>query len=464
MSSAVGVLPALWPVLTGVATWLLPPRPARALAVITALGLLAMVPVAPGLAGVHGHDLTLWFLLPSLVLSATGLLVSLSETRDAPDRGRRYFFLYELFCAAILFVVLAPDLLVLWGAVEATTLASVFLVACPATPGAVSAAWRYLVVTSVGGLSALAGIVVVSAGAHVSLAVLTAHPGPRPDLAVVLTGLAFVTVGFGTKAGLAPMHTWLPDAHGEAPAPVSALLSGIELGVALYGLMRVMRLVAAVAGPLWPQRMLVVLGILSLVAAALFAGRQRDMKRLLAYSSIEHLGLMSLGLGLGGVAAVGALLLVWTHGAGKTLLFYAAGNVKRRYHATAAPSVRGLMRAVPWTATALVVGALAIGGMPPFGPFFSEWLIFTGGFHRFGPLPAMAAVGLVAAVVVGFGRHLPRMVMGEGTKAVERERLGEVVPLVVMAVVVLVGGVAIPYYLHHLLFAAARSADLGVVP
>lgn len=441
--------------------------------------LIILFRVSLGLDALSG-----WFLIPVLVVGALGLWGSLSylegqphgpppddqdrqppPTKEASDR--RYLALYEAFIATIALVVTAPSLLVMWGAVEATTLASVFLVSHNRSPQAIEAAWKYLAVTAVGGLLALLGTVAVAAGAHVNLSTSVmdlprvAQAASQPSR-LVLMGFVFTAIGFGTKAGLAPLHTWLPDAHSEAPAPVSALLSGVELAVAFYALLRVVGIVDQAVGSVWPHRVLIVFGLLSLGIAAAFASSQTDMKRLFAYSSVEHMGLISLGIGLGGLAAVGALLHVWTHGAGKSLLFLGSGKVKDSLGTTFMPDLNGVTRRLPVTGVLLGIGTWAIVGLPPFGPFFSEWLILTGSLSHGGLLPSLLGAALVVATLVGFGRRLPGSLLGRSGRALEgarvRESLGEIWPLLLLAAVVIAIGVAGPAFFRSWLDQASQIA------
>jgi hydrogenase-4 component F len=469
----VSLLPGIVPAAAALIIALAPPRASAVLARLAALA-LAGVAAAVAALGASSHGpwdaATVWWLLPTLALSAFGLMASLPylshEADDPSGRSqRRYLALYAAFAATIAFVTVAPSLLLMWGAVEATTLASVFLVAHPDTPRAVEASWKYLVVTAVGGLLALIGVVIVAYAGHLSLAAspgLAAAAVPARGRAAVLVGFAFAAIGFGTKAGLAPMHGWLPDAHSEAPAPVSGLLSGIELAAAVYALARVARLAAEAARSPFPADLLIVLGFTSLLVAALFATGQTDLKRLFAYSSVEHMGLLALGLGVGGIAAVGAALHVWTHGTGKAAVFFASGEVRHRLGTSHLPEADRILGRLPKTGWILAVGGWAVAGLPPFGLFFSEWLILWGTLRRLGPAAAALALVLVIAVAVGIGRFLPRMLIGsrppreEDAAAVQRETWSQFLPAAVLAGLAAVLGLVTPAVLPALLSHAAR--------
>src|SRR5579883_3425983 len=248
---------------------------------------------------------------------------------------RRYYLLFNLFLFAMLVVPLSNNLGVLWIAIEGTTLASLFLVSFYRTPEALEAAWKYVIVGSVGIALALFGTILAYYSAVQVL-------GPTYDLAwsvlppvaarlnpgVMRLAFIFIVVGFGTKAGLAPMHTWLPDAHSEAPSPISALLSGVLLNTAMYGILRYYALATPSLGRAYPDALLLGFGLLSLLIAALFILRQDDIKRLLAYSSVEHMGIVAVGIAFGGALGMsGALLQMVGHALAKSLMFFASGLV-----------------------------------------------------------------------------------------------------------------------------------------
>jgi hydrogenase-4 component F len=221
-----------------------------------------------------------------------------------------------------------------------------------------------------------------------------------------------VIVGFGTKVGLVPMHAWLPDAHSEGPSPVSAMLSGALLAAALYAVLRLGAIAQLAVGPSYVHTLLLAFGALSLVLAAFFALRQTNYKRLLAYSSIEHMGIVSLGIGIGGpIAAYGAFFHIIVHAAAKTLAFFGAGGVLSRYESREVDDVRGVITVAPFTGVMVLIGALAITGVPPFGIFRSELLIVTGGFGRSKFAFAGLLVLFANVAFVGLYQTFHRMVL-----------------------------------------------------
>jgi hydrogenase-4 component F len=333
-----------------------------------------------------------------------------AELDDAHlSRARLFFSLFHLFVFTMLVAVTADNLGVMWIAIEGTTLATVFLVNLRHTRTSLEAAYKYLILSSVGIALAFIGTALVYyAGAAkageiaVNWSALRAAAGAlNPE--VIRLAFVFIVIGYGTKAGLAPMHTWLPDAHSEAPAPISALMSGVLLNVGLYAMMRFKAVADAAVGEEFAARLLIGAGLLSLLVAAVFLVRQRNYKRMLAYSSVEHIGIICLGLGFGGYWGVfGALLHIVNHALSKSLLFILSGNILLKYHSAEIREVRGLLHAAPWTGALFLAGIFALIGLPPFAPFISEFIIFRAGLETH----AWAAGTGVVLLVVVFGGML----------------------------------------------------------
>ena len=475
MSQIWGVLPVGIPVVGAcctllVGSWAAVRRIAWGICVAFWLvGVFALAHVFPW------DPLARWYNLLVLALGGLSLAVSIGYLDAERAHGdvdlpaaRGYFALFAAFLAALLAIGCVRNYLLIWAAVEGTTLTSIFLVAFHRLPGPVEAAWKYLVVTGVGGLCALAGTVLVLHGAGLPLGAWRLLPGglvPPGGRVAVEAGLVLAIAGFGSKAGLVPFHTWLPDAHSEAPAPVSAALSSVKLVGGLYALLRLDALAAHAIGPAWPRVLLLATGMLSLAIAAAAVPGQRDLKRMFAYSSIEHMGVIALGVAFGGVGVLGALLHMWTHGFSKSALFYGSGNVRLRYGATAAPRVRGVLAAMPLSGTALALGAVAIVGLPPFGLFWSEWLVLLGGI-RAGQL-VWVAVALAFLVInfLGFGLRLPELLLGAAPAGrVQSETAVALWPLAVALTGALVVGLALPAALHGTWTSAARLLGGGGLP
>jgi hydrogenase-4 component F len=370
----------------------------------------------------------------------------------------------------MLAVPLAADFGTLWVAVELTTIISALLVAIDRTDGALEASWKYILIASSGlGIALLSIILLYAAGTHV----LGAAYVPRFErffahahsLSREPVSLAFVlaVVGFGTKVGFVPMHTWLPDAHSEAPAPVSAMLSGSLLAAAFYAILRFFQVTVATGQRSFAEHVLIVFGVISLVAASFFVIRQGNYKRLLAYSSIEHMGIISLGIGFGAPLAVaGALLHVLTHASAKGLAFFGPGSLLRGYDTKEVDGVTDAGRAMPWTGPMFLAAALALSGLPLSGVFRSEFEIVAGGFAR----PQYVGVTLLLVFVnlafFGIIWHTGRMVLGQATQPIPgapapRERSGWMVAgMLACLFVVIALGVHLPGDLSTLLSNASH--------
>lgn len=387
-----------------------------------------------------------------------------------PGELRKYFSLFHLFTFTMVLATVSGNLALLWTAVTATTFASAPLVDFYGSREPLEAAWKFLVLAVAGELIALlgflllyaSGIAALGSSYNFSIPVLgasAAHLSPE------LAGLGFmlVLVGFGTKAGLAPMHTWLPDAHSQAPAPVCAMLSGAELNCAMLAIVRVLSLASPSAGARAGDLHAALLGfgLLSMTVGVVFLISQRNFKRLLAYSSVEQMGLIAAGFGIGApLAVVGALLQMFTHSLAKSLMFFNAGNLLLRFRTTTIAEVRGVVRLAPVTAVLLIAGALAIAGAPPFGLFVSEFSIVRSALGQ----PNWGAGALIAALLlVGFialVAPFSRMAFGEGDAPSAQPRaeleLGVLAPGFALLAAVLVLGFWIPGPLHALLIGASH--------
>lgn len=429
------------------------------------LALLAAVPAAGPLTGAGGalraDSLTAWLVTTIGAVAVTALWGGLPTRADRTEPNGRYTALVCLFLAAMSLAVLADNLGVLWVAIEATTITTAFLVGHHRGQRALEAAWKYVVLGSVGVAIAFLGIVLlyaasVAAGTPtLSWALLASGAIPLdPDLTRLAVALA--VLGFATKAGLAPMHSWLPDAHSQAPAPVSGLMSGVLLSVALYAILRIQALSTAIIGPGFLRGLLVAAGLLSLAVAAALMLAQRDYKRLLAYSSIEHMGIMALGAAVGGTLATTAVLLhMLGHGLVKATMFVVAGRILAAEGSSRIDDVHGLLARRPDLARPLLAGTAALLGFPPFVLFFTEVAIIVAGWTN-GLGPAMAAaLVLLLVVFAGLSSQVASMTLGVPTPPTDAEPgTGRQAPLLVaLAAAVLLGFAASP--LVELLTAAA---------
>lgn len=377
-----------------------------------------------GLLAVDGLSAFMLVVIGAVALLATAaspayLRAEIAAGRATTRTARWHSALVMAFLAAMAMAVLAASLGVLWAAVEATTIVTAFLVGQRRTRAAVEAAWKYVVICSAGIALALLGTVLLHyasqhapSPAGLELAALAATAGDL-DPGVTRIAVALLVIGFGTKAGLAPLHAWLPDAHSQAPAPVSALMSGVLLSVAFYAVLRVKVIADGALGTGFTRTLLAVLALATLAVAASLLIGVRDYKRMLAYSSIEHMGLLALGAAAGGVLALTAVLLhVLGHGLAKAVLFLGAGRVLQTTGTSRIAEVRGLATSQPLLAGTVGFGVLALIGLPPFSIFASELGIFRSGFATGLGWVTLAALVLVLTVAAALVNHTSRMLLG----------------------------------------------------
>jgi hydrogenase-4 component F len=465
----------------------------RALLVAAALGHLGMTlaaaiaPPGPEWGGTLVLDAlgTLFLCIASLLFLAASVYgvgyLSHEHQGERKDFQEKTVFVNApeaVFTACLLFflasmslVCLSQHLGLIWVAVEATTLASAPLIYFHRHHRSLEACWKYLMICSVGIGLALLGNILLAASAEFGLAA-PAHGEAPTTLAEFLraapflekswfrAAFIFLVVGYGTKMGLAPLHTWLPDAHSESPSLVSALLSGALLNCAFLAILRTYQVGAAAGETAFCSSILVLFGLLSMAFAAVFILGQGDFKRILAYSSVEHMGILSLGVGLGGAAAFGSMLHAVSHSLTKAMLFLLAGNIMTVYHSKSSHDVRGVCRLLPVTGALWVAGFLAITGAPPFGLFMSEFTILKSALDSGRSGVAVAYLALLAVIFIGMATPVLRMARGESTPSVRTTTRGESFyfigpPLVLIASVLLLG-LYVPASLHGLLTQAAR--------
>jgi hydrogenase-4 component F len=328
--------------------------------------------------------------------------------------ARRFGGLWFGSMGAMALVLVSNNLGILWVGIEATTLITAFLICLHLSAGALEAMWKYLLMCSVGVALAFTGTLLVAAStgpAHLPagealLWTNLMNSASRLNPTLLKVGFVFLVIGYGTKAGLAPLHNWLPDAHSQAPAPVSAIFSGFLLNAALYGLLRYLPLLQGTSGQgEWGRSILVALGLLSILVASVFIIAQHDVKRLLAYHSVEHLGIIALGVGLGGVGAFAALFHTLNHSLCKSLSFFCAGHLGQTYGTHDMRRLTGILRLSPVWGGGLFGSLLALIGVAPFALFLSEFLILKAAVES----GAYWAAGLfllgVGVVFVGALKH-----------------------------------------------------------
>lgn len=389
--------------------------------------------------------LTAWMLLVVGAVAVIACTASITYLRDeaatSPLKAtRRYLVLVQLFLACMSLAVLADNLGLLWVAVEATTIVTAFLVGHHRTRSSIEAAWKYVVLCSVGIAIAFLGTICVyaasvAAGGHGITALNWTHLAANastldPDLIRLAAGL--ILLGFGTKAGLAPMHSWLPDAHSQAPAPVSALMSGVLLSVAVYAILRYRTITDAVIGPGYTRTLLIVAALASLAVAAVLLIAQRDYKRLLAYSSIEHMGLIALAAAIGTKLALAAALLhMLGHGLAKAAAFAGAGQILHLTGTSQIAAVRGLTAQAPALAATFGIALIALLGLPPLSLFASELGIARAGISSGYGWAVAIAFALVFIAFAAITRHGVHMLVGaaEAGRTKQRGAVMAVMPL-----------------------------------
>lgn len=365
-----------------------------------------------------------WVVMCVAVVYLLSSIYAIGYMRHDVRRQAQLPLFYALLAGFALTMLVAPlvnSIGVYWIAIELTTLVSTFLVGFERNAESMEAAWKYIIVVSSGISLALLGTTLLYWGGtfvygetyQLTWASLV-HAAPQMPPVLLKMGFLLTLIGYGTKVGLAPMHTWLPDAHSEGPAPVSAMLSGALLNTAMVGIVRFLAATDAAGQGALPHAALVILGVFSLLVGALFIVRQTQIKRLMAYSSVEHMGVLALGFGFGGPLGVaGALYHMLNHSLAKPLLFFGAGNAMQRYGSKRIDDMRDLWQVFPVSGALWLCGAVAITGAPPFGLFLSEFAILRAGWA--GPYlwAAIAMLVLLIVIFVAFLNHFRAMYLAD---------------------------------------------------
>lgn len=419
--------------------------------------MLLLVRPAPG-PYLHIDDLNVVFIVlntfvgfTTSVFSASYIAHELEIGRLTSDYLRFYHAMYQMMMFGMNLALVSNSIGLMWVAVELATLTTVLMVGIYRTPEALEAAWKYFILGSVGIALALFGTILVYMTARpvvgegldaMTWTVLVAH-ADKFDPALLNLAFIFLLLGYGTKVGLAPLHAWLPDAHAEGPTPISAVLSGLLLNVALYALLRFKILMAATPQALAPGTLLVSLGLTSIIFASFMLYRRRDIKRMFAYSSIEHMGIIAFAFGMGGpLANFAGLLHMTMHSLTKSAIFFAVGHISQVKGTQKIADIRGLTVTHPVLGWGLVLGVIAIAGLPPMGIFTSEFLLVTSTFARY----PLLAIPLVFGILVAFGAlllHLGGLAFGKpvgSTAPVE----ASYVPMFAHLALVLGAGIYLP--------------------
>jgi len=383
--------------------------------------------------------------------SASYIAHEMETGKLTPVYLRFYHAMYQCLMFAMNLGLLANNIGLMWVAVELATLTTVLMVGIYRTPAALEAAWKYFILGSVGIALALFGTILVYMAARPVIGeghdamVWTALIARAKDFSPELLNVAFIflMLGYGTKVGLAPLHAWLPDAHAEGPTPISAVLSGLLLNVALYAVLRFKMLLAANPGAIAPGPLMVTLGLISLIFAGLMLYRRRDIKRLFAYSSIEHMGLIAFAFGMGGpIANFAGLLHMTLHSLTKSAIFFTVGHIAQAKGTQDLGKIRGLTESHPVLGWALVLGVVAIAGLPPLGIFMTEFLIVSSTFAR----QPLLAILVVLGLLIAFGALLLRLseaAFGPATGDTSAVK-ASYVPLFAHLALVFVAGIYLP--------------------
>lgn len=474
---AILILPAL------ACAFSLSPAGRRNAAPITFLAsvLVFVIAIRVGIEAAHGESIRAlggWLTCDGLGALVLGLVALVAMTaalfswgyiraRAGHGGGRKeqhYYWLYNLFVMSLLAVPVLGNVALMWVAVELTTLLSAFLVGFEDTPEALEAAWKYVVLTTLGAVLALFGFLLLYWGSRVAGYEPFTWAGlvgaaPRIPAALLWPAFLLILVGFGTKVGLVPLHTWLPDAHSQAPASICALLSGVETTVVLYVILRLFPVVGG-APALDARPWFIGFGLLSVVVATLLLIYARDFKRMFAFSTIEHMGIILVAAGLGGAEAhLGAAYQITGHALAKSFCFFSAGAIAMTYNTQEIASVRGLVKFTPLSAGALLAGAFAIAGAPPFAVFISEFLIFKAGIASGQYLAIAVLAFFVAVAFCAVMFHINRMAFGtpDAKATLSALPLSCKATLALAAIPLFAIGIYVPLVLQDLLRAAATA-------
>lgn len=401
--------------------------------------------------------------LASTVYSVQYLRQEMAKNIIGLTRVRQYFILLNFFIVAMFLATTVNSPVFAWITIEATTLSTAFLISFYNKPSSIEAAWKYLIINSIGLLLAFFGTLLyfTSIDSSVGNGIVSwqslMQNASHLDPLIAKIAFIFVLIGYGTKVGLAPLHTWLPDAHSKAPAPISALLSGVLLNVAFIIVLKFKMITDLAVNQSFSQNLFIAFGLLSIVIAALLIYNQKNYKRLLAYSSIENMGIVALGFGFGGLGIFAAILHMIYHALVKSSLFLSAGTIFVKYSTTKIAKVKGMLTALPVTSVLFLIGLFAITGTPPFGIFFTKMSILSVGI-KIHPVVSVVAISFIALLFIGFFKQVSAMIFG--TKP-DNVRAGEVnLWLIIPPLVLITIAVCLSFYIPPFLDTLIRDAVL----
>jgi hydrogenase-4 component F len=419
----------------------------------------------------HHYNISSFFSLDALstivliTIVFTGLIATLhmigylrlEMKKDMIGMGRLHqcYILTQLFIFSMCVASVATNPIIMWLAIEGTTLSTVFLISFFNRSSDVEAAWKYLIINSVGLLLGLLGTVLflsqVGQGGLTDWNTIMAAANHMNGTYIKL-GFGLILIGYGTKMGIVPMHTWRPDAYNKAPLPIVALLSGPLMNVAFLAILRFKLITDAIVGSFYSQSLLIFFGLLSVAIPAFVMYSQTNFKRLFAYSSTENAGVMLLGVAFGGIGIFGALLQMVYHTCTKALLFLLSSNITVHYSSSSIKRATGLLQTMPITATLFAIGLLSLLGVPPFGIFFSELYVALAGFAHY-PLLSAVMLALLVLAFLGIARHGATMLFGKPPVGIDKAhfRPWMLVPVTVLAIVLIIIGLYLPNGMQMLL-------------
>ena len=408
---------------------------AAVLVVVLAVFLHAALPIT-GIFYLTSITWVFVVLVASVYLLSSVYSYSYFNGRLSMKGLNNYYALVNLFVASMLFGLVINNYGLMWVGIEATTITSALLIMTDKTPISLEVTWRYIIIVSVGLVFAFISVILIYYQFHtLNVSQILSMGGRASELTSVAVAIALV--GIGTKIGIFPMHTWLPDAHGEAPAPVSALFSGVLLPTALYVLYMIYQI-----DP--PTMLYVLFAVATIVAASIFLTYQKNYKRMFAYSSMENMGIALLGIAIGGYGLIGALIVLFAHSFGKAGAFYSSGNMLHTFETKEIAGISGLFSNMKTTASALLLSSFAVTGMPPFGTFVGEFLIFAQLFamHLYLELGIVLFFLMLAFISINY--NISKMIFGEGKRGIhEKAGVLKIIPLIAALISLLIGVVLI---------------------
>ncbi|MDD5773985.1 MAG: proton-conducting transporter membrane subunit [bacterium] len=404
-------------------------------------------------------------LLVASVISLAAAVYSIQYLRQETAKNiigfarvRQYYVLLNIFSIAMFLAITANNPIFAWISIEATTLSTAFLISFYNKPSAIEAAWKYLIINAVGLLLGFFGTLLyftsftlLSENEFVSWQSLAAN-AVHLDPLIAKVAFIFALIGYGTKIGFVPMHTWKPDAYSKAPNPIGALLSGALLPVAFIMILKFRGITDIAAGPEFSRHLLIGFGLLSVAVAALIMFNAKNYKRLLAYSSIENAGVMALGFSFGGLGVFATILHLIYNSLVKAMLFFSSGNLLLRYSSAKIKNIKGAIDVVPITSTLFIAGFLILTGFPPFGIFLTKMQILSAGMQAY-PAVSVAALSFMTLAFAGFFKHITSMFFGEKPKDIE---IGEssiwlILPPMMLLIIISILSFYIPSFLLTLI-------------